>query len=588
MSDNQDRRLLRSFVEVGVSLTQELDVTSVLTSIVERSRDLTGARYGAAATLTDDGRVGDFVHRGLTPEQVAALPHYPEGRGLLGLVLQERKPVRCEVLGDHPASVGFPDRHVPMDAFLGVPIDHRGSLVGALYLTKPPGDPPFGDTDVELVVAMASMAAVGIINARLFARETKRAERLGMLRETAAEIRRSLDAAEILSATVETVGRAARVDRCFVRLTRPDGEAGALGDISFEWCAPGVESIRNRPEIQYPVASLTALTRATQSSEDVTADPRLDDPRIAGSVRNMLDHDAHSALATPIEWGDELLGVLGFHAREPRTWTKAEVSLIESTALEVGVALHHAHLYDEALRTAEKLRQLDELRSEFVSMVSHELRSPMTVVAGIGHILRTRAARLSDEQRDELIETLEREAQRLSRLVSDVLDLEAIEQGRLALKPIDVDMGDLAREAATDGGAVERTDVSIASGDPLVSADRDRIKQVLLNLISNAAKFSPDDARITVDVAPEEEHVRVSVTDRGPGIRPEDLPRLFERFSRLHMPGVRKPGSGLGLFLSKTILDRHGGRIWAESTPGQGSTFRFLVPRVPPLDFDSR
>jgi signal transduction histidine kinase len=588
MQNREDRPLLRSLVEIGLSLTQDLEVTSVLTNIVERSMELTGARYGAAATLTPDGRVEDFHHRGLTPQQVAALPHYPEGKGLLGLVLQERRPVRVDVLGDHPASVGFPDRHVPMAAFLGVPIQHRDALVGALYLTKPPDQSPFGDADEELVVALASMAAVGITNARLFAAESTRAERFGVLRETAARIRGSLDTTEVLSTTVEAVGKAAGIDRCFIRLFKPGSESGELGDVGFEWHAPGMMPIRDEPLVQYPLASLAALTRETQWSEDVVGDSRLEDPNVSGSIRNMLDHEARAALATPIERGGELLGVLGFHARAPRPWTEAEISLIEAAALEVAIALHHAHLYDEALRTAEKLRELDELRSDFVSMVSHELRSPMTVVAGIAHILRSKADRLSHEQRDELVLTLEREAQRLSRLVSDVLDLEAIEQGRMALKPVHVDIGELAGETIIDAGASERTDLEIGHGDVVAAVDRDRLKQVLLNLLSNGAKFSPSDTRITVSVVPEEESVRVSVHDRGPGIREEDLPRLFERFSRIQIPGVRKPGSGLGLFLSKTIVERHGGDIWAESTPGEGSTFSFRMPRRPPLDFDSR
>ncbi len=130
-----------------------------------------------------------FLHRGLTDEQVAALPHLPKGRGLLGLVLEERSVVRVDEIGAHPSSVGFPDAHVPMCAFLGVPMMLHGNLVGAIYLTKPPGIPPFSEDDEEFVAGMASMAAVGIHNARLFAAERARAEHAAVLRDVGTRVR---------------------------------------------------------------------------------------------------------------------------------------------------------------------------------------------------------------------------------------------------------------------------------------------------------------------------------------------------------------------------------------------------------------
>lgn len=568
------RDLLKSFLEVGVQLTQTLDIERVLTSIVERSMQLTEARYGAAVTLAEDGEISRFLHRGLTEEEVARLPHYPEGKGLLGLVLTDRTNVRVDAISEHSASVGFPDKHVPMKAFLGVPMILRDDLVGAIYLTKTPDQPSFTEEDEEVVSAMAAMAAVGVVNASLFAAEKERAERTLLLRDIGSRVRRTLDVSKVVSATVEVLGRAAGVERCFVRLKGPGDHTSAPGKIQAEWDAPGVEPLAPDSGRRFPVESLAVQTRRTQSSNDVTTDERLLDEALPGSPEDLLAHSTRAVLVSPLAWGEELLGVVTFHSEAPRRWTQSDIALIEAAAREVSIALHHARLYREAVNRAEELSALDELRSDFISMVSHELRSPMTVIAGIADLLQNRFKSLTDDQREELTATLGREARRLAKLVSEVLDLEAIDQGEIALELSKIDLALIAREAVTDAGQADRTELIVSPGNTIVVADGDRIKQVLLNLVSNAAKFSQ--GKITIQIAPDSDVVTVCVEDVGPGIPPEDISRLFERFTRIGT-GRRKPGSGLGLYLSKMIVENHGGEIWVESEVGAGSKFFFRL-----------
>ncbi len=311
----------------------------------------------------------------------------------------------------------------------------------------------------------------------------------------------------------------------------------------------------------------------------MVTDERLRDPSIPGAPEDMAHVDARAALATPLLWADEVLGVVAFHSREPRRWTHAEVALIEGAAREVASALNHARLYDDALAVAERLREVDQMRSDFVSTISHELRSPMTVVAGIADILEKRFDELPQMARVELLETLGREARRLTRLVSDVLDLESTDRAVSQLRLEEVDLVQLARESVADGGEARRTRLVAEAGDPVARGDRDRLKQVLLNLLSNAAKFSPDGSVITLTVSPLDDCVRLSVNDEGPGIPEDDQHLLFQRFSRLQSTVGRRPGSGIGLYLCKTIVERHGGSIWVESGGGRGSAFCFSVPR---------
>jgi signal transduction histidine kinase len=278
---------------------------------------------------------------------------------------------------------------------------------------------------------------------------------------------------------------------------------------------------------------------------------------------------------------DEIVGAL-YLTKPPGAdpFTATDEQACVALASMAAVALHHAALSAEAMETAEALKELDELRSDFVAMVSHELRSPMTVVAGIAHILQWRRDQLSRSETDELLNSLERESGRLARLVSEFLDMEAIDQGQISLHKTEVDLIDLSCEAMIDAGYAQRTEIAGPMGDTATTVDRDRIKQVLLNLITNAAKFSPDGSPIRVAIETAADEIVVSVTDGGPGIRPDEMGMLFERFSRLSTTVRRTPGSGIGLYVSRMIVELHGGRIWAESEPGRGATFSFALPRA--------
>ena len=441
-----------------------------------------------------------------------------------------------------------------------------------------PDQPPFTQDDEDFVKILASMAAVGIENARLLNAESERAERGSLLRAIASRVRRSLDVNEVLAATVQALGRAANVERCFIRLVEEPGKQWRLGSIAFEWDAPEIPALTADSDLQYPVTMLAAMTRATQWSEDITRDDRLRDPTSGIGATELIRLGTTAILSTPLEWGDELLGVVTFHSQFPRKWTQSDIALIEAAAREVAIAIDHARRYREAVQTAEKLRELDQMRSDFVSMVSHELRSPMTVVAGIADILENRADRLAPDQSKELIETLGREARRLRRLVSEVLDLEMIDQGRMELHRSEVEIVDLIREAVSDAVEPHRTKVEATLEAATMSVDADRIKQVLINLISNAAKFSEPDQAIRVAIEGDDVACTISVIDTGIGIPEDQMGRLFQRFTRLDVER-RIPGSGLGLYLSRQIVEQHGGKIWVESRLGEGSIFTFTLPR---------
>jgi signal transduction histidine kinase len=234
-----------------------------------------------------------------------------------------------------------------------------------------------------------------------------------------------------------------------------------------------------------------------------------------------------------------------------------------------------------------KLKDLDRLKSDFLSTVSHELRTPITSIKAFVEILMMKP-NMSDERREHIIGTITTESDRLSRLINDLLDLSRIESGSLQWRDEHVGVGDVVRSAMESVRPLAmKKEVSvrgeIREGLPAVYADRDRIMQVVMNLLSNAVKFTPAGGDIMVSASLGEEHggVIVAISDTGPGIPLGERDAIFEKFHRSgDILTSSVEGTGLGLAIAREIIDHYGGRIWVTSEQGKGSVFHFTLPTV--------
>jgi signal transduction histidine kinase len=256
--------------------------------------------------------------------------------------------------------------------------------------------------------------------------------------------------------------------------------------------------------------------------------------------------------------------------------TSVSAPIVDDQAQFLGVV--------KLLRDVTTERLLEQVRAEFISFVTHELRTPLTSLSGfLSLVLGGHAGELTDAQRRHL-KAARRQGERLGRLVNNLLDVSAIEAGRLELQLSHFDMVTAIAEAIEmlrPQARRKRLDLRVMPTDePLfVVADRERIIQVLTNLVGNAIKYTSAGGRATVTASATDEGALVEVADTGRGIGPEDLPRIFDKFSRVRSPGARAvEGSGLGLAISKGIVEAHGGRIWAESAAGEGSRFFLTIP----------
>jgi signal transduction histidine kinase len=240
---------------------------------------------------------------------------------------------------------------------------------------------------------------------------------------------------------------------------------------------------------------------------------------------------------------------------------------------------------EELQRRAGERDQLDRMKDEFVLTASHELRSPLTSVQGFAELLLLEREKLSPRQ-TETVEVILDNTRHLVRLLNDLLDLARSDAGRLTIKPVPTEAAGLIEDAvrtmrAQLDGRRQELRLEIEPGLPAVEADRDRIRQVLVNLLTNANEYCPEGAGIEVKARHQGADVEIDVIDDGPGIPEEQLEHIFERFSRGDAGETQRVGgTGLGLAISKSLIELHGGTIGAESVPGQGSTFRVRLPAI--------
>ncbi len=245
----------------------------------------------------------------------------------------------------------------------------------------------------------------------------------------------------------------------------------------------------------------------------------------------------------------------------------------------VATAVQNLRAYEAERATVEELRRLSSLRADFVSLVSHELRSPMAAVIGSARTLQQRWRQLRPEQREAFLAVIADETTRLSTLIGDVLDTSRIEAGTFGYTFSDVDLAAVVRDsvAAAELGQDEvRLSSELPSILPHVRGDADRLRQLIDNLVANAVKYSVSGAEVSVEAEAVDGHVFLRVRDSGPGIALEDQGQIFEKFGRAG--GGSKPGSGLGLFLARSFAEAHGGSVTVESRPGQGATFTLALP----------
>ena len=525
------RERLSRLSAASLRINESLDFDQVLQGALDSARSLTGAGHGVMTLLGDDGALEDFLSSGLSGDESEQLWLMPEGLRIFQALTGISEPLRLTDLVEHLGGLGLtaPTPVGPVYSFMAAPMFHRGVLVGHVFVGDTEDGREFTQEDEETLVMFASQAALVIANARAY-REERQAR-----------------------ADLETL-----VNTSPVGVVVLDARSGAPVSINRE-AMRLVDGLLD--EGQGPETLLEVVTFVRADGREFSL--------------------GELPLAEVLRAGD--------------TVRAEEIVLRVPDGRSVSVLLNASPIHAEdgqvasfiiTLQDMAPLEEQERLRAEFLAMVSHELRSPLMSVKGSADTLAAQSSRLDPAEMRQFHRIIQDQAEHMRVLIGDLLDVARIETGALPVDPEPADLRALVEEAGglfRSADARNPLDVDLAADLPMVLADRLRVVQVLGNLLSNAAGYSPEGSPVLLTAARDGVHVAVTVADRGRGIPAELLPELFRKFSRAsgsdHRSGIE--GSGLGLAICKGIVEAHGGRIWAESDgPGLGAKFTFTLPAV--------
>ena len=520
------RELISRLSGAILRINETLDLATVLREVVECACALTSARYGVIATVDGAGRVREFVSTGLTEDEHWRMAQWRDGLRLFARLCDLPSILRTADVTAWVRDLGFSTDLLPAQTFVGMALSHRGERVGNFYLAGKEGAREFTGEDEEVLALFASQAAAAIANARTYRDEQR-----------------------------------ARADLQALVDTSPVGvvvfDAGTGAPLSFNREARRIAETLLTPG-EPPEQLLRVMTCRLTDGREIALD-QIPLSRELGSAETMRA---------------EVIELSVPDGRSVATLVNATPIHAADGAVESVVV---------TMQDLAPLEEIERLRAEFLDMVSHELRAPLTSIKGAAATLMETSSTLDRAEMREFFRIIVEQTDHMRELISDLLDAGRIDSGTLSVAPEPTEVAtlvDRARNTFLSAGSGHNVLIDLAPELPRVMADRRRIVQVLNNLFSNAARYSPDSSPIRVAVARDGVYVAISVRDEGRGIAPERLPHLFRKYARAGAEaGERGIGGGLGLAICKGLVEAHGGRIRAESGgPGQGARFIFTIP----------
>jgi signal transduction histidine kinase/CheY-like chemotaxis protein len=462
-------------------------------------------------------------------------------------------------------------------ATLAAPIKLRDEIIGLLDVQDFDGPRYWTEDEIALVRAISDQVGQALENARLFAETSRRAEQMATLHKIGLDLASGLELERVLQSLHEQCRQALPVDTFYVALY---DESTSFVHFPLFADIDGPLELESQ-DIQHEQSLAGYVIESGQPLyiADALAIPD-DAPYRLAPVSGVL---IRSYIGVPLTSRGKVIGVLSVQSREPNVYTDEDVALLTTVAVQASIAIENARAYERLVETAEELRELDRLKMQFLANMSHELRTPLNSIIGFSRVILKGIDGPMTELQETDLTSIHNSGQHLLGLINDILDMSKIEAGKMDLNFEQVFLPSVLSSVMSSAKALVKDKPielksSMPDDLPAVRADAQRLRQILLNLLSNAAKFT-EEGKITVQATASSEFVTVSVSDTGIGIAPEAQQRIFVAFQQVDGSTTRRAeGTGLGLAISRSFVELHGGEIWVESALGQGSTFYFTLP----------
>jgi signal transduction histidine kinase/signal transduction protein with GAF and PtsI domain len=557
------------------------DVQPVLDAIAERAARHCDAS-SASMYLIDGQELRHLASKGPAAEPVTHVDTLPIDRhSISGRALLTRTTLHIDDMltetADFPLSAELAQRYGHRSVVV-MPLFREGRPFGTILLRRQEVR-PFKEREINLLRTFGDQAAIALENVRLFNETREALEQQRASGEVLAAISSSIaDTGPVFEKIVQSCEHLFAGRSVGINIVGEDG-LNHLAAYHGRGRAE-IEKTFPAPIDQQTGTGLAVLRRDIVQLPDI--DGGSDVPPVTRVRCQAMG--IKSVVIAPMQWEARAVGTIFVGRDHPGSFSPKDIALLKTFADQAVIAIQNARLFREIQEKSRQLEVANQHKSEFLANMSHELRTPLNAIIGFSEVLRERLFGDLNDKQDDYLKDIHSSGRHLLSLINDILDLSKIEAGRMELEPSTFDLRSLmdnaltlVRERAQRHAILLGLDIASDIGD--VTADERKLKQILVNLLTNAVKFTPDGGRVDVSARRDRDDIVIAVADTGIGIAPEDHEAVFEEFRQVGRSYTNKQeGTGLGLALTRKFVELHGGRIRLESVPGRGSTFTFTLP----------